>query len=92
MKKDSNHNSLVKSTEKPKTSVSFEKRIPKVEMLPKDGESKPIKKKHTTGQKISMTVAVLTLGIALTPVFGTGIGVLILGFCVIIPKVWSDEW
>lgn len=93
MKKDSNRNSLVNSTGKPKSSVTFEKRIPEIEQLQKVEEPKPvIKKKRTTGEKILMSVAIIALGIALTPVFGTGIGVLIFGFCVVIPKVWNDKW
>ncbi len=92
MEKDYNHHSPMKRIGKPMFSITSLKKNPKIELLPKSDESKPIKKKHTTGQKILMTVAVLALGIALTPVFGTGIGVLIYGFCVIIPKVWNDEW
>ena len=60
--------------------------------LPEIETVKPTKKKHSLAAKILMTIAVIGLGLALMPVFGTGIGVLIFGFCMLIPKVWNDEW
>lgn len=92
MKKDLDNNNVVKNSGTPTPSASFEKKFHKVEQKLETEASKPVKKKRTKGQKILMIIAVIALGLALAPVFGTGIGVLIFGFCIFIPKVWNDEW